>query len=155
MKTLLTSVAVLAMATSAYAGSTKWKGNTGSLSDMCSFIVNQNGDMSYSEANQKWTVDDPAVVRIKTRNANNLNIAAGELVSEAETHNVTVNYSGSTIKKGNTRLNANVNTDGIQSQLSNGVVTVTLDGSATMDDNSVVLDSNTDYYIEHTITCIQ
>ena len=155
MKSVIATVIVLATATTAYAGP-KWNGNTGPLSDTCDFIEQVDGTMSYDEASQTWTVTTPATAKVKTRNANNMNVTAGELVGNTGTHDVTVQYTGSSITKGGNTVPININTDSISAQTSTtGTYTVTLDGSATMDDANTFFDANVAYSIEHTITCTQ
>lgn len=155
MKNIVIAAAIVATATIANAGP-KWNGNTGNLPDQCSFIEIDDGSMTYDEGSQTWSVASPATAKVKTRNANSLSVSAGELVGNNETHNVTVNYNGSSVTKGNNSVSLTISDDTITADAqTTGTYTVTLEGSATMDDSETFFDANVDYYIEHTITCVQ
>lgn len=160
MKLITATALVLATATTAYANNPVWGANVSGLADMCDFVANGsslNGTMTYNEGTSTFTSATAPVVKIKTRGKNNLSVVHGNLVGDNQTQTVTVDYTGSTLTKGNNSFTVNTATENTLTTSGNnqaGTYTLTIAGTATHDGDTIVID-NTAYTITHTVSCIQ
>ena len=170
MKTLLNTLLIAGLLGTAstamadtVAGHAKWNGNTGNMSNLCTFKKNDAGTMTYDESGGIWTTTTAAVVHVKTRGNNNLKVEAVKKLYQGttEVEDVTVDYtagSNSSVVKPTGSGAANINTDNITVSMNNkaGKVKFNIAGTATMPaDTDVVLSQNTAYTVKHKVTCIQ
>ena len=166
MKTLNLAVAAVVVmsamvATPAMASTTAtWGGTTGTFNEGCAFQQNVAGQMSLS--GNTWTVNNPALIRIKTRNVGNISIESDNRLrttAGVDVDSATVNYTGTTVTGGHQGGAININPTSVtigNLQAGNGVkvVHIQLRGTASMS-NTDELSSTTAYKINHTITCTQ
>ncbi len=175
MKTLLNTLLIagllgttstaMANTSETLAGHAKWNGNTGNMSDICAFVggTHTAGTMTYNETSGVWTTTTPAVVQLRTRGNNNLDVKAVKKLYQGSTEveDVTVDYtagSNSSVEKPDGSGSANINKDNITVSMNNtaGIVKFNIAGTATMpSDTDVVLSKNTVYTVKHKITCTQ
>jgi len=161
MKTLvIASIIATATATATFAGTTAtWGGTTGTFAEGCTFQQNVAGQMSLT--NNTWTVDDPALIQVKTRNVGNLTIVSDNKLrttAGVEVDSATVNYTGTIVSNAHGAV-VNINPTEIaigNLTAGNGVkvVNIQLKGTAEMS-NTDELSSTTAYKINHTVTCLQ
>lgn len=168
MKTVITAAIIAATSTVAMANNPVWSTTVSGLSPMCDFVANGsslNGTMTYNEATSTFTSATAPVVKVKTRGKNNLQVTHANLVGDNQTQAVTVDYSSSTLTKGNTSFPITANPDSTPAGAGKGTLTtsgnnqagtytLTIAGTATHDANTVVIDNKT-YTITHTVACIQ
>ena len=161
MKVLSTAlIALSVVASSASANNPVWAANVSGLQDMCDFVANGsvlNGTMTYNEGTSTFDVTSAPVVKIKTRGKNNLSVTHSNLVGDNQTQVVSVDYTGSTLTKGNNSFTVDTSSANALTTSGNnqaGTYTLTIDGKATHDADTIVID-NTAYTITHTVSCIQ
>lgn len=161
MKTLVISAIIASVtATASFAGTATWGGNSGTFSEGCTFQKNVAGQMSLT--GDTWTVYNPALIKIKTRNVGNITINSDNKLRTAngvEVDTATVNYTGTTVAGGQSGGVVNINpTEVAIGNLQNGngvkVLHIELRGTAEMS-NTDELSSTTPYKINHTVTCTQ
>lgn len=140
-------------------GTAVWNGQSGAFANECTFQKNNPGTMVLNGTT--WNNTVPAEVKLKTRNVNNVKVTSdnklrlqnGTIVDDA-----VVNYIGSTVVGGPAQMVRNINSNEIAvgNIKSNGasVFTINIAGKAEMDDTDE-LSSNTNYKIQHTVTCLQ
>jgi len=179
MKTIIATTIALLTATSVSAtilgtGTAEWNGTSGTVhgSADCEFKKNDAGTMTYDSATGLWTVTNPAIVVLKSKNANNMKVVAGTELLDSNGNavaDVAVDYrTGSSVSiQGKSDGTSNINIAEITAgNLKRGnnkrtKVKFTIDGTAQMgvDSEGLVddleIDNNTNYTIEHTVTCIQ
>jgi hypothetical protein len=170
MKTIIATAIALTIATSASAnmgsGTATWGGASGVVhgNGNCQFKTNQPGVMGFDGVDT-WNTTTNAVVVLKTRGVNNVKVEPNNklLQNGNEIADVTTNYlPQSTISvKGKPDATTNRNTDSLTAgnlKKNSGVtkVTFTIGGSAKMTEDAVLdMEDNTQYTIEHTVTCLQ
>ena len=171
MKNIIATAIALTIATSASASwdnnnVTKWGGSTSAnqFPDGCKFKDQDSGTMTLTD--DKWTVQTPATIRIKSRNIGNMIIKTDNKLYEGNATNstapVTVSYSGSTVDfiKGSGQVNlqnsGQINIGSISGN-GNRKMLITLKGSAQMATDAAddLLDNSKNYEIRHTVTCTQ
>jgi len=179
MKTIIATAIALTIATSASASSTltagnaTWGGTSGTVhGGDCAFTKNQPGVMEYNSTTGVWSTKTNAVVILKNKNGNNVYVTADENLRTSAgviVSPVQVNYgSGTTVTvKGKSDATVNINDDDIavgNLKRSNGKrtkLTFSLNGTATMPSfsdgstNDLELDDDTQYKINHEVTCVQ
>jgi len=164
MKTIITTTIALLTATSVSAtvlgtATATWGGTTGTFSEGCTFKQNVAGQMSLT--NNTWTVINPALLQIKTRNVGNLTIESDDKLrtpAGVEVDSATVNYTGTIVTNAH-GANVNINPTSVaigNLTAGNGVkvINIKLKGTAEMS-NTDELSSTTAYKINHTVTCLQ
>jgi len=178
MKTIIATAIALTIATSVSAnmgtGTATWGGNSGTVhgNGNCQFKKNQPGVMSFDGVDT-WNVTTNAVVVLKTRGVNNAKVIpegapTGSGVTklyqgDTAVADVTVNYAPkSTVSvNGKNDASTNANTNSLTAgnlKKNSGVtkVTFSIGGKATMSGDAVLdMDDNTNYTINHTVTCLQ
>jgi hypothetical protein len=174
MKTLVISAIIASVtATASFAnngsGTATWGGDSGVVhgSGDCQFKKNQAGTMSYDDATMTWNTTSNAVVVLKVRNTNNVKVESDNKLrttNNTAVADVVVNYlpqSTISVKGKNdatTNRNSNSLTAGNLKKNGNGVtkVTFSIGGKATMtEDETLNINDDTDYKINHTVTCLQ
>ncbi len=166
MKTLLNvlliagllGTASTAMAIDKVAGTTEWNGNTGQLKNMCKFTKNESGTMSYHEPTGVWTVTQAAKVTVKARGNKKITVTTnGKLYDGSSVVGETKVDYGNSFVNGVANASAKVRKDKIivGMRKKQGYLDFYIKGTATMKDDTLMLKSNTDYDIKHTLTCIQ
>ena len=158
--TMLAATALLLASAQASASATAvWGGTTGTFNNGCTFQQNVAGQMSLT--GNTWTVTNPALLQIKTRNVGNLKIVSDNRLRTAggvDVDSATVNYTGTIVSNAHGAV-VNINpTEVAIGNLKNGngvkVINIQLKGTAEMS-NTDELDSTTAYKINHTVTCLQ
>ncbi len=173
MKTLLAIALTLCSTTATFAnngtGTATWGGDSGTVhgNGDCQFKTNQAGTMSYDDATTTWNTTSNAVVVLKVRNTNNVKVESDNKLrttNNTAVADVVVNYlpqSTISVKGKNdatTNRNSNSLTAGNLKKNGNGVtkVTFSIGGKATMtEDETLNINDDTDYKINHTVTCLQ
>jgi hypothetical protein len=173
MKTLLAIALTLCSTTATFAnngtGTATWGGDSGTVhgNGNCQFKTNQAGVMSYNDATMTWNTTSNAVVVLKVRNTNNVKVESDNKLrttNNTAVADVVVNYlpqSTVSVKGKNdatTNRNSNSLTAGNLKKNGNGVtkVTFSIGGKATMtEDETLNINDDTDYKINHTVTCLQ
>lgn len=160
-KIIALTVLGLMLGTSAVADDAVWEGNSGSLKDGCTFLSNDSGTMTFSEANGEWTVTKPAKLTLKARDVDALKVSAGtalsvggQVVTRADVdfrgNDTRILHGGKAV--GGLLVDAkSVEADDIK----DSKVTIELGGKVTPADPDFVTSSNTDYRVGHTITCVR
>jgi len=144
-------------------GVAKWGGSTGTFSNSCEFKTNTVGVMALTD--NVWTATTPAVVKLKTRNMNNVKVTPTDgkvrkASNGADVGAFAIDYATSTVTGGGVgdatvNINTgNINIDSLNSGTGAKVFTINIDGTATMT-NTDALESSTAYIIKHTVTCTQ
>ena len=152
MKTTVTTILALTLTTtSLLAANGKINGNSGSVDDVCDFKDITDGSMTWDEGSLTWTVTTPLTVDLKVRGQTSVTV----------TNDGTLYTSGGSADGS---LDFNYSNTSTSGSFSGGTLTgfdyrdrmdIEIGGSATMSDPEYLISGNTDYYTEHTITCVQ
>jgi hypothetical protein len=167
---VIASIIASVTATASFAnmgtGTATWGGSSGTVhgSSNCQFEKNQAGTMGFNGVDT-WNTITNAVVVLKTRNVNNVKVEPNNklLKDGVEVADVNTNYlPQSTVSvKGKSDATANRNANSLTAgnlKKASGVteITFSIGGKAVMTEDAVLdMDDNTDYAIEHTVTCLQ
>ncbi len=138
-----------------------WDGTTPVLFEVCAFTNTTNGTMVYVDSTRTWTTTSPAKFDIEIRDVKNVEVTTDGKVFRDNgnkfTGNSDVDYTGSTnsgISGTTAEFDLNEYTVGDIDDKS-GELEILVGGKAVMTDGFLDLKSQTDYFIEHTATCIQ
>jgi hypothetical protein len=157
---VIASVIAAATATTSFAsGTATWGGTTGTFAEGCTFQQNVDGQMSL--LGNTWTVNNPALIQVKTRNVGNIKISSDDKLrttNGVEVDSATVDYTGTIVSNTHGAV-VNINpTEVAIGNLTAGngvkVINIQLKGTAAMS-NTDELSSTTAYKINHTVECLQ
>lgn len=161
-------VALCAATTTAYANSTTFEmgGTLTGLQDGCEFVEVNDGDITYNDSTFVWSTTNPATIKTRSRNINNIVVAAefdirdvgGTIVDQS----ISLDMVGSSVVTNNTN-----EADNITGTV--GIGTFTVNGSGLQAGNVLDIDihntiqgstgfipvNNVRYYVDHIITCTQ
>jgi hypothetical protein len=161
---VLVTATMISGSASAAGAALEWNGTTSVLEDICAFSDASNGVMRFDEVTNVWSVITPANLTVMVSNVDSLTVIADQTLYDGVGifTDTTVDYrSGSVISKKN-GFTGSISTD-IQPntmsvaglKTSRGFIDISLGGTVKHQTQNVVLASNTDYHIKHTVACVQ
>jgi hypothetical protein len=151
---------ILASAQASASGVAQWSGTSNTYVDGCQFKENTVGTLSLVD--NVWTAVTPATVKLKTRKVLSVTVESDDILRDTNGVAVTdaiVDYTGSTMSTWSNRTTLTttvtdslITADGLKVRGASKFY-INIGGTATVDDDE--LDSETDYIINHIVTCIQ
>jgi hypothetical protein len=158
----------------------RWSGTTPQFAGQCSFSGAADQDMNFDEASNTWTVDSTtaAVIAVTMRDVSSVSLEPVDSklykLDGTEISAVDVDYIGTTISGSwtlsnggsvtnfsNTASSSASDPDKVGMSAGAGVTmtgTISFDIEGTVSHSRAItdsLESNTDYYVDHMITCTQ
>lgn len=141
----------------------KIEGKAYGLEDGCSFLNVKDGSMVYDETDGTWTTDKNAMIRVKTRNVNNVQISNDGQLRDATgpvDTPISFDYTNSSVNTENARnkdvISPSVeeNSYSVSSLTGGNVLNIGINHAVKTSDSFVAL-NEIDYFVQNTATCTQ